>query len=386
MKMFRAVSFTSLLALWLATSPLAPSQERPTGTGSAVQAGGIVEMDKMIHDFGDFLKSDGPKSCVFTVRNISDSPVAILTVTSSCGCTGVEWTKAPLRPGEEGSIRATYSNDQGAYPFEKTLTAYISGLEKPLVLRIRGNVLEKKKPLAELFPIHLGALALKDTTFKLGNLSQGSRRSDFAMAANIGKSRLNLSFKDVSEGLDIRFEPENPAPGKQTRIVYTVTTSRKRWGRNWYEATPVVDGKARKPIRIWAFTKEDFSSLSKAEKSRSALPYLSQSTFEFGIVSPGTIIDAGFSLKNKGKSELRIYKIDSDTPGLIAVSLGGKDISGVLSGSCEATLEAGSEARLALRFDTSYIPKGEGEAVIATLTTNSPLRPIVNIFLSGAVK
>ena len=376
-----AKALISLIAGLFFTAMTA-AQVRTDGSSTVVD--GIVEFDKTVHDFGDFMLNAGPQECSYSVKNVSQRAIAILTVTSSCGCTNVSWTKAPIKPGEKGSITATYSNDQGAYPFEKTLTVYISSLSKPVILRLRGNVLEKKKPLSELYPLHLGRLALKDSTFKAGNLSQGGQRSDFAMVANVGRSSIKVGFVDISDGLEIRCEPAEIPAGATARMIYTVTASRERWGKNWYSATPVVNGHKYMPIRIWAFTKEDFSSWSKEQMDKGSQPMFESSTYEFGIVERGTVVEAVFNMTNKGKSDFTVYKIDSDTPGLISTILEGSGTKADPE-SAYPSVPAGGKADLSIKLDTSSLSKGETDAII-TLTTNSPLRPIVNLFLSGAIK
>ena len=82
--------------------------------------GNVLEIDKTIHNFGDIMLDSGPVSCTFTFKNISEKPVVVYNVVSSCGCTDVNWTKEPLRPGESGNVSVTYSNDEGPYPFDKT--------------------------------------------------------------------------------------------------------------------------------------------------------------------------------------------------------------------------------------------------------------------------
>ena len=373
---------TALISgLFFWTQVQARAQVRIDGGVTIVD--GVVEFDKTIHDFGDFLLSSGPKECSFNVKNVSQRAMAILTVTSSCGCTNVTWTKAPVKPGESGTINATYSNDQGAFPFEKTLTVYVSSLSKPVILRLRGNVLEKKKPLAELYPLHLGPLALKDSVFKAGNLSQGGQKSDFAKVGNIGRSKILVEFVNVSDGLEVRLEPSEIAPDESARLVYTVTASRERWGKNWYFATPVVNGKNQSPIKIWAFTKEDFSGWSKEQKDNGSQPMFESSTYEFGLVERGTVVEAVFNLTNKGKGELVVYKIDCDTPGIISTIM-----KGCAKASPESTypvVPAGGKAELRVKLDTSSLPNGKLDAII-TLTTNAPLRPIVNLFLAGGIK
>mgnify|MGYP003479420013 CR=1 FL=1 len=126
-----------ILTLLLSIISLAGSAQEKIGNN--------LEIDKSIHDFGDVLMEQGPVSCTFTVKNIGQSPAVIYNVVSSCGCTDVKWTREPLRPGAEGKISVTYSNDEGPYPFDKTLTVYFSDVKKPYILKVRGIAHEKKK-------------------------------------------------------------------------------------------------------------------------------------------------------------------------------------------------------------------------------------------------
>ncbi len=102
--------------------------------------GASFEFDKTIHDFGKISQEDGPVSCTFTVKNTGDEPLTIFAVVSSCGCTGAEWTRESIAPGESGEVSATYTNDEGPYPFDKILTVYTSAQKKPVLLHLKGVV------------------------------------------------------------------------------------------------------------------------------------------------------------------------------------------------------------------------------------------------------
>ena len=93
-----------------------------------------LEIDKFVHNFGDILLGSGPVTCTFTLKNTGDKPAVIYNVTTTCGCTDVNWTKEPVRPGQSGKISVTYSNDEGPYPFDKSLTVYLSSVKKPVIL------------------------------------------------------------------------------------------------------------------------------------------------------------------------------------------------------------------------------------------------------------
>ena len=329
---------------------------------------GLV-IDKTVHNFGDILLDSGPVSCTFTVKNESDKPAVIYSVTSSCGCTNVSWTREPIRPGASGKISATYSNDEGPHPFDKSLTVYFSDVKKPLVLKLRGVSMAKKLPLSELYPVKFGAAAVKEAEIKGGNLEQGGVKSSTIKMANLSQKPINVSFSDVTPELSIKVSP-NPIPAGQTAdLNFSIKASREKWGKNWYDAKVVVDGRSQAgKLSFWAFTKENFDGLSKEEKSAGSRPMFSESTFSFGKIKKGTRVNAVFELRNDGKQDFKVYKVDADCKGL----------------SCEAipTVMPGGKARIKMTLDTAGMPSGETLAVI-TLTTNSPLRPIVNLFIAG---
>ena len=343
------------------------------GDNGPTRIQGKVEVDKTVHDFGDVLVSDGPQACTFVVKNISDAPVAIYEVYSSCGCTGVDWTREPILPGRTGTIEATYKNEDGPYPFDKTLTVFFSfDVKKPVILRLRGVVHEKKVSLEERYGAHrFGALGIKETEIKIGNMEQGGMRSQVVYVANLGKSPLTVGFADVTDGLTVAVRP-NPVPaGETASLTLTALSDRSRWGKQWYHFTPVVNGKQYGSLSAWTFTKEDFSNWSPEAIATGARPIFDESTFSFGIEKAGTVIEGKFTFANKGESPAVFYSADSDTPG-VSVRIPG-------------AIVPGQKADIGFSFDTAGLPKGE-TTVILTLTTNSPSRPLVNLFIVGILQ
>lgn len=362
---------------------------------------GKVEIDHSVHDFGDVYISAGPVSCTFKVKNISDSPVTIFSVVSSCGCTDVKWTRDELAPGAEGSISATYSNDEGAYPFDKTLTAYVSDVKKPIILHLRGVSREKAKPLKETYPVRIGDLAFKATDIKAGNLSQGEQKSGQVMVANVGTKPIKVSFKNVSEGLTIKVTPSTIPANSTATLSYVINSDRKHWGKCYYYATPLVDGKelrtTGKPapkesvlggealrstdnpeigvgstkIGVWTFTKENFSGWSKEQKKNGANPIFESTNSHFGHLKAGKTYTASFTYTNKGKSDFTIYKADSEHSSVKVKKLEGA--------------AAGKTGKLEFTVDTKGIEKGE-VTLLVNLTTNSPTRPLITLYITGIIE
>ena len=336
-----------------------------------------LEIDRTVHNFGDIMLGSGPVSCVFNLKNTGEKPAVIYNVVTTCGCTDVEWTKEPIRPGMTGKISVTYSNDEGPYPFDKNITVYMSDAKKPLILKLRGVSMAEKKPLEEMYPVHFGALGIKETVNKCGNMEQGGRKSEAVVVANISDSPISVTFADVSPNLKVSISP-NPVPARSTaELTYTVTADRSLWGKNYYWATPVVNGKKAatadgdSKIGFWAFTKEDFSRLSKEEKAVAARPTFKESTYSFGKKKKGETIHAEFTFRNDGRSPFQVYKVNAD-----ACCWSHSDIPAAAPGE---------SVTFRVHIDTKDMPEGE-VLTIVTLTTNSPLRPIVNLFVAGYIE
>lgn len=339
--------------------------------------GNSLEIDKLVHNFGDILLSSGPVSCEFKVTNTGDKPAVIYNVISSCGCTDVKWTREPLMPGKTGKISVTYTNDEGAYPFDKSLTAYFSDVKKPVILKIRGVSITKKQPLTELYPVHYGPLGLRDSIFKCGNLEQGGQKSDVVMTANTSDTPITVTFENVSKNLSIKVSP-NPIPAQSTaEVSFTVTSDREMWGKNYYWATPVINGKkyknseGRSDIGVWAFTKDNFSHLTDEQKSKGPRPMFETSTYSFGRVKKGTTVTAEFSFKNEGKQDLCVYAVNADATNWSHGNI--------------PTAKPGEKVSFKVTLNTADMPVGEALTIV-TLTTNSPLRPIVNLFIAGWIE
>lgn len=363
------------LATYLAATAIAisalPAQTKST-LGSGATIDGKVELDKTVHDFGDVLTGSGPLTCTFTVKNISSENTVIYNVVKSCGCTDITWTREDIVPGGTGTITATYTNDEGPYPFSKTLTVYIAGLKKPVILKLRGTARSKKEPLDKEYPVHLGSLGVKEMILAGGNMTQGSQRGDTFTVANLGKKKMMVRFEDISDGLSIYPESQVIPAGETAKFSYTVTSSRLRWGRYEYSMTPVVDGRKQQSMTVWTFTKEDFSAWDKKSRDNASLPSFEASTVNLGVIGQKDgMKEISFSFKNTGKSDFHIYKADSDSPALVMDEA--EDTAPGKKGSLSGTL------------DCSKLPEGEF-LIIVTLTTNTPLRPMVNLFVAGAVK
>jgi len=107
----------------------------------AQQTDTTIVFNKLTHDFGVIVKSDGTQTYSFEFTNTGTHPVNIQKVTNSCGCTSSGWTKEPVAPGEKGYVKVSY-NPSSTTTFNKSITVNIAGgSPETVILQIRGKVI-----------------------------------------------------------------------------------------------------------------------------------------------------------------------------------------------------------------------------------------------------
>lgn len=123
---------TSLL-LWLL--PLFFSDSGLSETAPPV----VQWLDPQEYDFGE-IAHNRPVSVKFSFKNISDTPIILQTVRTTCGCTAASWTEAPIPAGGNGEVRIEYDAYQQGN-FDKKITVFFDRQRKPEKLRIFGTVI-----------------------------------------------------------------------------------------------------------------------------------------------------------------------------------------------------------------------------------------------------
>lgn len=101
-----------------------------------------VEWKTIDQDLGQ-IAYNKPFEVKFELTNRNASALLLKEVKPSCGCTGTDYSKAPILPGESTIITATY-NAKAKGVFNKTVRVVTNVSEKPLVLKFKGEVINTK--------------------------------------------------------------------------------------------------------------------------------------------------------------------------------------------------------------------------------------------------
>lgn len=78
----------------------------------------------------EIAENDPPRTYRFRCDNVSDTPVVILRVDTSCGCVKATFTRKPIAPGESGEVVVTFDPRGHEGALYKQMPVYTSGSGK----------------------------------------------------------------------------------------------------------------------------------------------------------------------------------------------------------------------------------------------------------------
>lgn len=134
--MFLSFSANAQMAAKKATA--APQAAATTATVKNATPSALAWKEDTFN-FGDIEKGK-PVSHEFSFKNTTKQTVLITNVKASCGCTATNYTKTPIKPGETGTVTATY-NAANPGNFTKTVTVTTNDSDVAKILTIKGKVI-----------------------------------------------------------------------------------------------------------------------------------------------------------------------------------------------------------------------------------------------------
>jgi len=103
-----------------------------------------ISFESVVHDFGRVI--EGEKiTYAFKFSNSGKGDLLITGVTSTCGCTVPEFTKAPLKPGELGNIKVTFDSSNRKGFQNKVITVVSNTIPSTTELKIKAMVVVPEK-------------------------------------------------------------------------------------------------------------------------------------------------------------------------------------------------------------------------------------------------
>ncbi len=323
------------------------------------------------YDFGKFPEERGKVSHSFEFTNTGGEPLIINNVRSSCGCTVTDWTKKPVPPGGKGYIKATYNASHRPGKFTKTITVSSNATNPVVVLRVKGEVMPKKKTLKDLYPQKFNQLRARSNHIAMMKMKNTEKKTDSLEVLNDSEDTITIGFQLVPKHLTIKAVPEKLLPHKKGHIVVTYDAAKKNdWGYVIDRLYITINGKrvTSNRLNVSANITEDFSNVDPKKAPKIEFDHID---YDFGEATDGDVVIHKFPFKNTGKSDLMIRKVKASC-GCTATLVGDK------------VIKKGKESYIEAKFNT----RGRGghkQYKTITVITNDPQHPQIILRLHGFV-
>jgi hypothetical protein len=108
-------------------------------TAKPKQDGAAIKFEKLVHDFGTITQGEQVEyNFVFT--NTGNKDLIIANAHAACGCTVPEYSKQPIKPGEQGKIKVKFNSDFRTDAFEKAVTVTANTQPLETMIFVTGYV------------------------------------------------------------------------------------------------------------------------------------------------------------------------------------------------------------------------------------------------------
>lgn len=176
-------------------------------------AGGKTRLLTPEYDFGVLREEDGPVTGTAYVVNDGPDTTYVRDVRPSCGCTGAEYTREPLAPGDTTMVWFTYDPVGRPGNIGKTVKIYLGDSDERHTVRLMGRVVGSENTLRRSYPEYCGPVRLSDSVIDVGRLPENSGRHAFIRMINATPDTITPMYSCDSRAVAVDIRPEKLLPG-----------------------------------------------------------------------------------------------------------------------------------------------------------------------------
>ncbi len=333
-----------------------------------------LQFNEKIHDFGEIIEANGAATYEFTFTNNAVRPVKILSVQASCGCTTPGWSREPIAVGKNGFIKASFDPKGRPGYFNKTLTVTTDVDRNPIVLQIKGMVVDKRSNTVTTLTAANGGLRLKNSSFNLGKLypNKPAETQEFEVL-NASESVIKFTHVDAPAYTKI-VTPDSLNAGAMGLIKITYDAAKRNEYGFLSDKINLHTTDTQNPIKsfsIYTTLEEFFPTASPEVLAKAPALVISNYAIDFARVRKGSKVENSVLFQNKGKTNLEIRSIQSNCTCVIATTN-------------KKSLKPGETAQFQINLLTEGRVGTQNKGV--TIYSNDPRNPVQRITLSGYIE
>lgn len=339
-----------------------------------------IKFTSTTYDFGTIKEEGGKVTGKFVFKNEGTEDLTLVRVKPGCGCTAANYTKTPIKPGEEGFIEATYNPYGRPGAFNKVIRVTTNEPQfddpsaNPHMIFIKGNVTKRPPTPYELagYTQGNGAVRIKENTYNIKGLN--SEEILFTvMIRNFMNQPTTVEPKSLPNHITIKSTTfgNTLQPDQEGEIVFAYNATLKQNIGSFKERIDLITQDSIQANKIFFLDvniSEDFSKMTEKERKDAPSAIYNTEDIDFGKVNQGETPNKTFTITNNGKNDLIIRQI--------------KPSSNVFTTKMDKNIiHKGETATITITMN-SRGRKGTHRATI-DVTTNSPSNPIQVIHVAG---
>ena len=324
-------------------------------------------------DFGEINEADGVVQHTFRFMNVSNNPIQIDNVATSCGCTTVLYSTQPIAGGEYGELTVAFDPSRTDGRVLREVEIFTKDRRNYASLMISADVNPIPMGLEQIYP-HLlaGTIKTNAKNCTFGYITQGEKVTRIVRVANVGDKTAKLSVVTTGNRYGMSVDcPESVAPQEvvSIHITYDIGKGKNHFGMARDTIWVVADGiKSQLPITVNALRIE---KLSQDDKNKPVMR-IEPAYVDFGEKAPGKIYKKTIVIGNTGNADLIFRNVEAMEGTAISIESG-------------QVIKPGKELKVTVAITNSREPHTSTLGSI-NLTTNDPTRPFRELRLQVDTK
>lgn len=337
---------------------------------------GALLFDAEKYDFGEIAEDGGNVEHIFRFENVSSTPVVILSVYATCGCTTSEYSRKPIKAGQKGEIKVSFDPMHRPGRFSKSITITTSAGGGSQKLSIEGFVRPRVKSIEEQYPFDMGGGVRFATNFHaFAYVGRGESVEESVAWINTSARDVSLRFIPQQSSGQLLVESPSILPAAERgviRVIYRVSADSDCYGTLNDTFCIEVDGRlSRTLFSTNAVAVDKFDRANDDISSPIAL--FTKKIIKFAEINHSTAaVDDSWEIVNDGGGDLIIRAIEFD--------------DAVLDCSLKAgeRIKVGQRLRVRLTLDASACDYGAVVERIRVIT-NDPRQPMQSVRVTAIV-
>ncbi len=341
-----------------------------------------VALDEIVFEntdfnFGIIQAEGGIKTVTYKFTNTSANSFIIQGLEAACGCTNLSSDKEVYAPGEKGLITVDFNPENIKGEVNKWVYIrgnYSDGFQKDLSFVANVVSVTDRSP-NRYYKGEFGYLMMDVNHFGWGSQLTGQVIIDTVKFFNDGYNDIVISSAKSSVPFVTVGNLPITLPVDSTAYMVVTADLRNVDTVGGYRGSIVLQTNDRffpiKEFPVGIDLMQNFSHLKKRQLKKAPQLTLSSSQVMIGEIGAGGIRTKNITLKNTGKSDLIIRKINSDC-------------SCTVVSPSKRVLVPGEEIVLKVTFDA--VNKSGPQGKVVTVITNDPVKPRQNFIVKALVK